>query len=49
VAEGTARGLVQRYGGPLVLGERIPRSAFRHSPPGDARVLRIRRGSGPDR
>lgn len=42
VAEGAARGLVRRYGGRLELGPRVPRRAFRHVPPGDARMLHIR-------
>ncbi|WP_202879330.1 rRNA adenine N-6-methyltransferase family protein [Nocardioides cynanchi] len=48
VAEGAARGLLRRAGGPaaLEMGPRVPRSAFAHPPPGDACVLRIRR-SGP--
>ena len=45
VAEGAARGLVRRAPASRValeLGPRVPRSAFRHRPPGDARVLRLR-------
>jgi 23S rRNA (adenine-N6)-dimethyltransferase len=42
VAESAARGLVRRHPGRLELGPRVPRGAFRHRPPADARVLRIR-------
>ena len=42
VADGAARGLVRRYGDRLELGPRVPRSAFRHEPPADARMLRVR-------
>ena len=42
VAEPAARGLVRRHPGRVALGRRVPRSAFRHPPPADARVLRIR-------
>ena len=42
VAEGAARGLVERYGGGVGLGAPMPRRCFRHPPPGRARVLRIR-------
>jgi 23S rRNA (adenine-N6)-dimethyltransferase len=44
VSEGAARGLVRRVPGGRVrvdLGPRVPRSAFRNRPPGDARVLRL--------
>lgn len=54
VAEGAARGLVRHaargdWHGRLTLelGPPVPRSAFRHRPPGAARLLRIRRESGP--
>jgi len=42
VAEGTARGLVDRYGDRLSLGAPVPPRSFRHPPPNRARVLRIR-------
>lgn len=42
VAEGAARGLLGRYDDRLELGPRVPPHAFRHRPPGGARVLRIR-------
>lgn len=42
VAEGAARGLLRRYDDRLELGPRVPPQAFRHRPPGGARVLRIR-------
>jgi 23S rRNA (adenine-N6)-dimethyltransferase len=42
LAEGAARGLRRRYAGRLELGPWVPRRAFRHEPPTDARVLRIR-------
>jgi 23S rRNA (adenine-N6)-dimethyltransferase len=42
VAEGAARGLVERYGERLTLGAIVPRLSFRHPPPGRAVVLRIR-------
>jgi 23S rRNA (adenine-N6)-dimethyltransferase len=42
VAEGAARGLLRRYDDRLALGPRLPPQAFRHRPPGSARVLRIR-------
>jgi 23S rRNA (adenine-N6)-dimethyltransferase len=53
VAEGAARGLLDRhasrYPGRLGLGPQVPRHAFRHPPPGSARVLLIRRPGGPGR
>jgi 23S rRNA (adenine-N6)-dimethyltransferase len=42
VAEGAARGLLRSHPGRLELGIRVPRGAFRHPPPSDARVLLIR-------
>jgi 23S rRNA (adenine-N6)-dimethyltransferase len=42
VAEGAARGLVRRHPARLSLGAHVPPSAFRHPPPGTARVLRLR-------
>jgi 23S rRNA (adenine-N6)-dimethyltransferase len=42
VADGAARGLARRYAGRVELGPRLPPHAFRHAPPGAARVLRIR-------
>jgi 23S rRNA (adenine-N6)-dimethyltransferase len=42
VAEHAARGLVRRHPGRVELGPRMPRQAFRHRPPTDARVVRIR-------
>jgi 23S rRNA (adenine-N6)-dimethyltransferase len=42
VAEGAARGLARRHPGRVELGARVPRRAFEHHPPHDARVLRIR-------
>jgi 23S rRNA (adenine-N6)-dimethyltransferase len=42
VAEHTARGLVRRHPGQVELGPRVPRAAFRHRPPAEARVVRIR-------
>lgn len=42
VAEGAARGLLRRYDDRLELGPRVPPRAFRHRPPGGARVLRVR-------
>ncbi len=42
VAEHAARGLLRRYPGRVELGPRVPRQAFRHRPPADARVVRIR-------
>lgn len=42
VAEAAARGLARRHQDRLELGLRVPRTAFRHRPPTDARVLRIR-------
>ena len=42
VAEGAARGLLERHSRRLELGPQVPRHAFRHPPPGRARVLRIR-------
>jgi 23S rRNA (adenine-N6)-dimethyltransferase len=49
VAEYAARGLLERSarrgrfrGRRIELGPTVPRSAFRHRPPADARVLRIR-------
>jgi 23S rRNA (adenine-N6)-dimethyltransferase len=41
VAEHAARGLARRHPGRIELGPRIPRQAFRHRPPADARVVRI--------
>ena len=43
VAESAARGLLRRHPDRLQQGPRVPRSAFRHRPPADARVVRIRR------
>jgi 23S rRNA (adenine-N6)-dimethyltransferase len=43
VAEGAARGLVDRYRHVVELGAAVPRHAFRHPPPTPARVVRIRR------
>jgi len=43
VAEGAARGLVNRCGHRVELGPRVPRGAFVNRPPGGARVIRIRR------
>jgi 23S rRNA (adenine-N6)-dimethyltransferase len=43
VAESAARGLHRRHPDQLELGQRVPRAAFRNRPPGDARVVRIRR------
>jgi 23S rRNA (adenine-N6)-dimethyltransferase len=42
VAEQAARGLARRHPGRVELGIRVPRQAFRHRPPYDARVVRIR-------
>jgi len=42
VAEHAARGLARRHPGRFELGPRVPRHAFSHPPPNDARVLRIR-------
>jgi 23S rRNA (adenine-N6)-dimethyltransferase len=42
VAERAARGLVRRHPGRVELGPRVPRPAFRHQPPSDARMVRIR-------
>lgn len=42
VAEHAARGLARRHPGRVGLGPRVPRHAFRHRPPYDARVVRIR-------
>ena len=42
VAEHTARGLAGRHPRRVELGLRVPRHAFRHRPPYDARVVRIR-------
>jgi 23S rRNA (adenine-N6)-dimethyltransferase len=42
VAEGAARGLLRRHHR-LESGPRVPRQAFRNRPPGDSRVLLIRR------
>lgn len=42
VAEGAARGLVDRYGDRLSLGAPVPPRSFRHPPPSRARLLRIR-------
>ncbi len=42
VAEHAARGLLRRHPGRVELGLRVPRQAFRHRPPADARVVRIR-------
>jgi 23S rRNA (adenine-N6)-dimethyltransferase len=47
VADATARGLLERasrYDARLRLGLRVPRAAFRHPPPADARVLQVRPG-----
>ena len=41
VAEGVARALLRRYGDRLEPGLLLPRRAFRHQPPGDARVVRL--------
>jgi 23S rRNA (adenine-N6)-dimethyltransferase len=42
VGEHAARGLARRHPGRVELGIRVPRHAFRHRPPYDARVVRIR-------
>jgi len=42
VAEGAARGLLERYDDRLEPGIRLPRRAFRNRPPAAARVVRIR-------
>ena len=42
VAEHAARGLARRHRGRVDLGVRVPRRAFLHRPPYDARVLQIR-------
>jgi 23S rRNA (adenine-N6)-dimethyltransferase len=42
VADGPARGLLQRYGDRLALGLRVPPHAFRNPPSSSARVLHIR-------
>ena len=41
VAERAARGLVRHHGDRVRLGPWVPRSAFRHPPPEDARVVRL--------
>lgn len=41
VAESAARGLLRHHPGRVRLGRRVPRRAFRHRPPEDARVVRI--------
>jgi 23S rRNA (adenine-N6)-dimethyltransferase len=42
VAEHAARGLVRHHPGRIELGPPVPRTAFLHRPPYDARVIRIR-------
>ena len=42
IAEHAARGLARRHPERVELGPRVPRQAFRHRPPDDARVVRIR-------
>ena len=42
IAEHAARGLARRHPARVELGPRVPRQAFRHRPPDDARVVRIR-------
>jgi 23S rRNA (adenine-N6)-dimethyltransferase len=42
VAESAARGLARRHPGRVALGVRLPRRAFLHHPPHDARDVRIR-------
>jgi 23S rRNA (adenine-N6)-dimethyltransferase len=42
VADRAALGLLDRHGDRLERGPRLPRAAFRHPPPGAARIVRIR-------
>jgi 23S rRNA (adenine-N6)-dimethyltransferase len=42
IAEHAARGLARRHPGRVELGPRVPRTAFGHRAPHDARILRIR-------